>query len=68
MADIAEERARRREEAMAREEAAQERRRVLQEERKAKLRDLDERRRDQVPLLMSWGGGDGVDVSVGGQD
>lgn len=33
---------------MAREEAAQERRRVLEEERQAKLKDLDERRRDQV--------------------
>ena len=48
LADMAEERARRREEVVAREEAAQERRRVLEEERRAKFRDLDERRRDQV--------------------
>lgn len=48
---MAEERARRREEATAREEAAQERRRALEEERKAKLRELDERRRDQVRAL-----------------
>ena len=48
LADMAEERARRREETVAREEAAQERRRALEDERKAKLRDLDERRRDQV--------------------
>lgn len=50
LADMAEERARRREEATAREGAAQERRRLLEEERQAKLRDLDERRKDQVSL------------------
>ena len=52
LADMAEERARRRVEMVAREEAAQERRRALEEERRAKLRELDERRRDQVRAAL----------------
>ena len=48
MADRAEERQRKKEELAAREEAAQERRRALEAERKAKLLELDQRRKEQV--------------------
>ena len=51
LANMAEERVRRREEAAAREKAAQERRRTLEEERRTKLRELEERRKEQVSAL-----------------